>query len=209
MYFEFFPIHIIDALIAFLLGFVLYLVTESLKKPNLQIQITSPSDLNLPQGEFRILNLKVSNTRKRRIIKYFDQTATQLKATLYFCDYDSGVQILDPIVGRWNTTKEPLSPDGKFVDNGLALVPQREVLPPGEETSLSIAIKKLDNDNCFPFNNESYLYLPDFANPKWKIEDEKFIVYVKLQSAEAEKESKKFIVINKGGLDRFKISQSA
>jgi len=204
-YFQLFPINIIEAVLSFILGFLLYLLTDSIKKPNLQIVTSDPSDLKLPTGEFRILNLKIINKKKNGILEYFNQTATQVRAKLIFRDYLSKAEMIR-IVARWNTTREPLTPDYKTIDVGSALTSPKEVLSPGEEATISVVIRENKDSDCYPFNNESYLF-NKFKKPEWKIKDDKFVVDVLIQSGEIEKPTEKFLVINKGDLKQFNITK--
>ncbi len=208
MYFEFFPIHILDTsiglIIGFILGFITYILTEEFRKPNLILEITADSDIVVNSNKYKILNLKLKNVKKTGWKKFFNQTATQIRAIVQILDFDSNKEMIE-FIARWNTTREPLTPDYKQVDVGLALTAPREVLSPGEESSMSIVIKKDGKDSCYPFNNESYLH-SDFSKPSWEIKDGKFLVSVLVQSAEREKNFSDFLVMNKGGLSRFKIS---
>jgi hypothetical protein len=112
------------------------------------------------------------------------------------------------VIARWNSSREPLTPDYKNVDLGLALTHPREVLVPGDENEISVVIRKKDNKYCFPFSNESYIYQgKDFEVPGWKIEDDKFIVVVRIQCAEVDKMGGVFVVLNKSSLEQFKIEK--
>ena len=139
----------------------------------------------------------------------FNQTATQVRATLIFRDFNSKKEIFQPqpIVARWNSTREPLTPEYDKVDVGLALTNPREIIAPGEEVTLSVAIKKENTTSCYPFNNESYLFLPDYAKPDWEIVDDKFIVSVNVNTAEVIEKTENFIIINKKRLSQFNISK--
>jgi len=175
-----------------------------MKKPHLVVEIENPSDVH--QGKYKILNLKVKNKRSAGILKFSNQTATQVRVYLTFKDFASKTDLFTTIA-RWNTTREPLTPDYKTVDVGLALTNQREVISPDEEPSLSVAIKKSGEIECYAFNNESYLQQADFANPKWKISDDKVIVIAKVQTAEVENIEASFLLINKAVLNQFSISK--
>jgi hypothetical protein len=176
------------------------------KRPNLHIEVDKTSDLTLPQGNFKILNLKVKNMKRPGIRQYFDQTATQVRVYLTFKDFDSKVDLFT-VIARWNTTREPLTPDYNKVDVGLALTNPREVISPNEEASLSVAIRKDGSNTFFAFNNESYLHLGDFAKPEWGLSDERVLISAKVQTAEIETPDYLFIISSKNHISSFKLSK--
>ena len=53
-----FPIDLASAIVGFLLAISLY-VFDKLLEPNITIEVTDPSDLNLSQGLFKVLNVKI------------------------------------------------------------------------------------------------------------------------------------------------------
>ncbi len=196
----------IGGIIGFILSLMLYLYDKSIK-PNLEVQLTNPSNLSLSQGKFKSLNLKIKNKKRDGILQFLNKSATQVRVFLYFSDFPTAI-LMNSVIARWNSSREPLTPDYKYVDLGLALTHPREVLVPGEESEISIAIRKDDKPYCFPFNNSSYIYQQDnFEVPGWKIEDKKFIVVVRIQTAEIDKFGGVFIVLNKSSLEQFKINK--
>jgi len=198
---------LVGGIIGFILAFGLYIYDKSIIIPNLEIQIAEPSNLSLSQGNFKSLNLKIVNINRKGVLKFLNKSATQVRVFLYFRDFSSKV-LMNDVIARWNNSREPLTPDYKNVDLGLALTHPREVLVPGEENTLSVAIRKKENKYCFPFSNESYIYQNrDFEVPGWKIEDDKFFVDVRIQSAEVDKIAGTFIVLNKSTLEQFKIEK--
>lgn len=202
-------LNILDFIAAAIVALILWFLDKQ-KRPHLVIDSTSPSELNLPQGKYKILNLIVKNIKETGWRGLFNQTATQVRATLYYKDFDAKKEIFQPqpVIARWNTTREPLTPEYNKVDVGLALTNPREVIAPGEEITLSVAIKKDKATNCYPFNNESYLYLPDYAKPDWELIDDKFIVSATVKTAETGEKCSNFVVINKKGLSQFSIAKS-
>lgn len=196
-------LNILDFIVATVVALLLWILDKQ-KRPKLKVVTGDESNLPLPQGKYKSLNLIVKNERKTGILGFFNQTATQTRATLVFKEFDSKVELFR-IVARWNTMREPLTPDYSKVDPGLALTNPREVITPGEELSVSVVIKKDKTNSFHPFNNESYRYLPDFAKPEWEISDDKVLVTVKIQSAEIETEDFNFIILNKSGLAQFSI----
>lgn len=204
------PIDLASAAVGFLLASTLYLF-DKFKEPKLSIKISEPSNLHLSQGNFKSLNLELTNKNYKGFLKFLNRTLTQARIKLIFRDYPTMVPItgLENINARWNSSREPLTPDYKKVDFGSALIGTREVLVPGESTTFSVVIKKDKWKSCYPFNNESYIYQEkdDFKRPGWEIYDSKFYVTVLVQSAEMYKELGEFIVLNKSNLEQFTISK--
>lgn len=205
------PIDLASAIIGFSLAFGLYLFDKYIK-PNIEVEISDYSDLPLPQGKFKSLNLQIANKRYTGILSFLNRTVTQARIVLSFQDYPSKVAMggMDRIIARWNSSREPVTPDYHDVDIGLALTNPREVIVPGERTTISVAIKKQGWTSCYPFNNESYIYQKkdDFKKPGWEINDDKFYVAVYIESAGLQKQLGEFIVLNKDGLEQFKISKT-
>jgi hypothetical protein len=196
-------LNILDFIFATIVASFLWILDKQ-KKPKLIVKIGEPSNLNLTQGKFKSLNLILKNKREAGLRSFFNQTATQTKATLIFKDFDSKVELFR-LIARWHTTREPLTPSYDKVDPGLALTNPREVITPGEEIGLAVVIKKDKQKNFHPFNNESYMYA-DYAKPEWEMVDDKVLVTVKIQSAEAESEDFDFVILNKSDLTQFSIA---
>lgn len=204
------PVDLASALvggaIGFLLAFGLYIFDKSIT-PKIIVEASDPSKLSLSQGEFKSLNLKILNIKRTGLLKFLNKSATQVRIYLYFRDFPSKA-LMNEVIARWNNSRQPLTPDYKNVDIGLALTHPREVLVPGEENTISVAIRKKENKYCFPFSNESYVQQNnDFEVPGWKIEDDKFLVDIRVQSAETDMFLGRFIVLNKSTLDQFNIEQ--
>lgn len=191
-------------LAAFILSLLFWVIDKIFVKPNLKIEIGKPSILS--NGKLKVLNLKVLNV-KRKVLFLLNHTATQVRIYIHLLDYPSKAEF-NNIIARWNSSREPVTPDYANVDIGLALTNPREVLVPGEEGEVSVVVKKKDSDSCYPFNNHSYVYAKDdYLKPEWEIKDNKFIVRVEIQSAETQKIIDEFIVLNKGTIDSFVISK--
>lgn len=207
------PIDLASAFVGFLLALILYLLDKNIK-PKIEINQSDSSNLQLNQGKFKSLNLEIYNRRYTGILSFLNRSITQARIILSFQDYPSKATIggMERIIARWNSSKEPVTPDYHDVDIGLALTNPREVVVPGEKTTISIAIKKEGWTFCYPFNNESYIYQKrqpgDFKKPGWEIRDDKFYVEVYLESAELQVLLGKFIVLNKNSLEQFKISKA-
>lgn len=189
---------------AFIFAISLWVIDKQ-RKPKFLLKIGKQSLLF--EGNYKTLNLKVVNKKREGVFSLFNHVATQVRAYIRFLDYPTKAEF-NKVIARWNSSREPVTPDYKNVDIGLALTNPREVLVPGEEGEISVVVKKKDNPSCFPFNNESYLYAnKDYSKPDWEIKDDKFIVMVEIQSAEVQDFAREFLVLNKGTLEQFKITE--
>ncbi len=194
----------LEFIAAFILSISLWII-ERQRKPKFLIKRGKPSLLF--EDNYKTLNLKIINVKRKGITSFLNHVATQVRVYLYFLDYPSKVEF-NKIIARWNSSREPVTPDYKNVDVGLALTNPREVLVSGEEGEISVVIRKKDKTSCFPFNNESYLYWKqDYSKPEWEIKDGKFIIRVEVQSAEVQDVIKEFLILNKGTIEQFKISE--
>lgn len=75
------------------------------------------------------------------------------------------------------------------------IITSRETIPPGESSEISIAVKLDGEDNCYAFNNESYLH--EWKNPNFELDQKRYIVKVKI-AAEGKEWEKEFVLINLG-----------
>lgn len=78
-YFTFFPVSILDSIIGFIIGFLLFAVTETKKKPQLAFEVvsgeTAEREIKGQVYKWKHLSVKVKNSKKRRFFRYFDKTA--------------------------------------------------------------------------------------------------------------------------------------
>lgn len=190
-YFTFFPISISDALIAFFLGFFLFILTESLKKPIFKFKVIEGQsierNINNKKWKFKFLNIEIENKKRPKLFSFFNKTANNSRAYLIFKDASSKLEI-KKLNARWYTGKEPveyMGNDQVKIDLGLALIPQREVIPSGEIGGVSIGIKFDGDKHFYAFNNESYLYNHDgrpWAYDRHKLPKDHYLLTLKITS---------------------------
>jgi|GEM_PF-3535619 len=198
--------NILEFLAAFILAVSLWFL-DKLRKPKFLIKKGNPSLLF--NNNYKTLNLIITNEKRKGFRSLFNHVATQVRIYLHFLDYPTKSEF-NKVIARWNSSREPVTPDYKNVDVGLALTNPRDMLVPGEESEISVVIRKKDKLSCFPFNNESYLYWnKDYSKPDWEITDDKFIVMVEIQSAEIQDTTVEFLILNKSSLEQFKITELA
>lgn len=187
-----------------ILGWLLQRLTDILTAPKFKIDIgTSPVFQNsTTKDSYKFINVKAKNV-KRGIFSFFisSNTATNSRVWLSFLDPVTNAELLK-INGRWTTTKEPVDYHGG-VNIGDALIVSRETIPPDESTEISVAVKKQGTDECYAFNNESYLY--SWQKPDFQLDQKRYIVQIKI-AAEGKEWTKNLVLLNLGkSLKNFKL----
>lgn len=200
---------IIGGSIGFFFALLTAAIYEWVRKPNLIFEV----DKNANEGQRRIknhdyrwkfLNVIIQNERRSWWQSWFygNVPAENTRAWVSFCDYDSNAEILN-ISARWASTKQPINDFGR-PDWSSILVTSRESIPVGESASLAIVIKTDKSGNVFAFNNESYLFYPEYSspydtlwsNPDFQVgDDKKYKVCIKVLS-QGHEYSEKFTLLN-------------
>jgi hypothetical protein len=163
------------------------LILGVLRSPRLLLQVGDVSDLNRPQGPaFRFVHVNVSNPSFRILGWQLRRPATFCRAKLEYGDLGARVPRFT-IDGRWTSLPEPVQnlPEGQIVDLGLALIPPRESFVAGEGSPIPVALKQASVQDCFAFNNRSYLYA-NWSNPDWVLGTGTYWVRITVKSAEVE-----------------------
>jgi len=196
-YFEFFPISVSGLIVAFLL----FVITESLKRPYLGFKIKEEpifeKDIKDKKRKIRFINIEVSNKKLPWLVRYFGKTANNSRAFLSFRDPSSRKELLR-LNARWYTGKEPVDYIGQKVDVGLALIPQREVIPPDEVGGVGVAIKFEGDEHFYAFTNESYLHNDDWRPWGWvryKLTKDHYLLCLEVK-AEGHTYSQEFLLKN-------------
>ncbi len=179
-------------------GFLTALLTASIyewvRKPNLKFSI----DTNSNEGEKKIknkdykwkfLNIIVENPKRPwwKSWLWGNVSAENARAWVSFRDYETGAEIRK-ISARWASTKQPLNDFGR-PDWSSLLVTSRESIAVNESSSLAVAIKTSESGEIYGFNNESYVFYPEYdspydslwSNPEFEVgNDKKYKICVKI-----------------------------
>lgn len=155
-------------------GFLTALLTASIyewiRKPNLKFSV----DINSNEGERKIknkdykwkfLNIIVEKPKRPWWESWLwgNIPAENARAWVSFRDYETGAEIRK-ISARWATTKQPLNDFGR-PDWSSLLITSRESIPVNESVSLAAAVKTSESDGVYGFNNESYVFYPEYDSP--------------------------------------------
>ncbi len=168
-----------------------------LSRPNIEMIVGGEAYLlQHTANEIKFLHVKVINKTRNLFMRFLfgNPTLNNARAWISFIDPVTKTEIFK-INGRWTTTKEPINYDTNKVDFALAILPSREIIPAGEESEISIAIKSINESSTYAFNNESYLH-------KWKksdfeLIDNRYLIEVKV-AADGNEWKKRFVLLNPG-----------
>jgi hypothetical protein len=178
------------------LGIAIFI--EYLRRPDLTLEIDPPVDSTfasvMPATKMRSLRVKFSNKRLPGWARWMLRApAQQCRATITFHNSDSKQDIFDRAMeGRWASSPEPmqlqlLTPEGRPLPDAppTFMMPESRgiVVYPGDSEILDIAARVDDDDNCYGWNNESYLCTPTWRNPKWQLPRGTYLVKVVVTSS--------------------------
>ena len=178
-----------------ILGWFIARVGEEVRKPNIKIFIGDEAYLPVgTQPTHKFLHVKVINSKRNLLSSIFlgNPTANNARAWVSFHDYVTAAEIFK-MNGRWTSKKEPVNYATNNVDLGEALITPREIIPPGEETSISIVVKEKGNQEIHGFNNESYLH--NWKNPDYELDEKRYRVKIKI-SSEGKEWIEEFLLLN-------------
>jgi len=163
-------------LIGIILGWILTRIMEMLHKPSINFELKNDTEFYRKNRKFKFINIAVKN-KKQNILKKFFFGNSSLNNARVWLIFRSKKEILR-VDGRWASTKEPVDYSSGQPVIPEILIPSRDTVPPGEEATISIAIKEYGEDLFYIFNNESYLY--NWKNPDYELKDSKYWLKVRL-----------------------------
>jgi hypothetical protein len=145
---------LISALSGFVLGFLANAAVAALPRPRFSYDaVVDDPD---PRG-WKFVSVDVTNKRRRGLLHFLDKTAHLCTAQIEFLDVKTRALLIDPMDARWPTFQaEPMI--AGVLDVGMAVIPHRETIPPGERASVNVAVKFVGEDDCWGFNNRSYAH---------------------------------------------------
>lgn len=181
------------SLIATFLGLIITFLIAAQTRPEISISITPPHQLfpNDPMGRKAATWLKVEICNealsgwKRLIAFFYDRSyAIGCKGWITFHYPDDYRSVFShPVALRWDDTPEP-KPNTVQVPEGIIAVPAYTPkvydIPTGECTTTAILYREDGDQNCFVWNNDSYLF--GFKHPEWRLEKGRFIARVRVKT---------------------------
>lgn len=203
------PELLIGGLIGLFTALIVAAIYEWVRKPNLIFSIDdSPNEgqrsIKGKDYKWKFINLIIENKTRSWWQSWLwgNVPAENIRAWISYRDYDSGSEIVK-ISARWASTQQPINDFGR-PDWSSILVTSRESIPVGESASLAVVIKTDKSESVFGFNNESYLYYPEYnppydtlwSKPDFEIGDEKKYRVCVLVLAQGHEYRKEFILLN-------------
>jgi len=206
-----------------LLGAILSIVTtifiEFQRKPKLNIRIAKASDNhypNHPAQRAKFLGVDIENKPLPLVFRWLSRnTATQCTTLLTFYHLDGQKVFSSFMVGRWSGSPEPVAPIAISGDNitiknvtisfdlSAASILKRDIFP-GNLERLDVAAR-FDNDNeCYGWNNEAYFSRPQWRNPKWQLQQGRYVVKVEVDTS-GEKTTELFRLCNDVSIEDFRL----
>jgi hypothetical protein len=203
------------------LNIVAAFLVEKWRAPKLKLSIEPVVDaMILPTREqYKATRLWVSNEPLRGIRGWFmiRSPALVTQAIITFHQITDGQKLVErPMAGRWADTLQPapmpiLDRAGNTAfflnDPGRFGVGTRMDIYPGERPSLDIAVRFADNENCYGWNNETYLSRPFGRNDTWRLPRGSHLVKVSILSSGPKSEGV-FRLVNDGGLEDFRLEDA-
>ncbi|MEO0249407.1 MAG: hypothetical protein ABIN58_07665 [candidate division WOR-3 bacterium] len=106
---------------------------------------------------------------------------------------------------RWVETREPLIYRLQSGDKvGYQVVPFQDTvdIPSGESSIRGIAVRLRGEDNCYGWNDESFVH--DWKHPLWKLEKGRYYARVRVRTGGREFVNS-FLIVNDVGFEDFRI----
>ena len=199
----------VGGVVGFFTALVVAAIYEWVRKPNLVFSIEeSPNEgqrnIKGKDYKWKFINLIVENSARPWWQSWLwgNVAAENIRAWISYRDYDSSSEIVK-VSARWASTKQPINDFGR-PDWSSILVLSRESIPVGESASLAVVIKTDKSESVFGFNNESYLYYPEYnlpydtlwSKPEFEIGSEKKYRVCVMVLAQGHEYRKEFILLN-------------
>lgn len=188
---------IIGAIIGTVTSIAATILADYLRKPKLDMLIEDPpfdraSPLNAPANQMRFLRLRIFNKQLPRWLQWIEPSpALQCRAAISFHHLDGRNVFGRTMGGRWAGTPEPIpitivNPDGQqshIFDTARLNLESRIDIYPGESELLDIASRADEDQNCYGWNNETYLISTPWRNPNWKLDRGRYLIKVAVRSS--------------------------
>jgi len=199
------------SLLATLIGLLAILWIESCRRPVLQLKVGAPGGLlasdPLKRPECIWTHVNVRNRPIPRWLGwvYDSEPALSCAAWISFFTVNGDRVFKDDMLGRWSETPEPRIVQIKTEAGTVARIldgRDHVDIPPGEYTTLDIAVRIRGEEDCFGWNNESYVY--NWRHPLWKLPKGRYVVAVRVKTGGKEV-VERFLLANDGRFEDFRL----
>ena len=184
-----------------IISILITIAIEYLRRPNLHLMIEQPPQEvtyqdNLHPARFsRYLRLHLFNKPLPKWARWMLRSpAIQCKGTITFHHLDGQNVFGRAMAVRWAGSPQPLPIEGVTEDNKrfqvfdptrLSLDSRIDVYP-GDQQLLDVACRLDDDEDCFGWNNESYLQPMQadlWRTPDWRLQPGRYLVRVSISSS--------------------------
>jgi hypothetical protein len=199
-------------LITSVIGILIVLWIERNRRPSLVLSVGKPSllDKDDPLGRPQVtwLHIRVHNQNMPNWLSpvYSRDPALMCRAWITFHHLDDGLRVFDrEMNARWSETLEPIietkdTPKGKL--GSFVNVQTTVDIPPGEYTTIDVVNRFRGEDNCYGWNNESYIY--NWKHFAWKLDKGRYIIRARIKTGGREF-TNSFLLVNDVEYEDFRL----
>ncbi len=207
--------NLIIEIIAAVIGILIVLWIERQRRPYLDMEVGIPGTidsadpLKRPVITFLHVRIKNKNVPKWLSWVYDGEPALSCSAWISFYHLDGHQVFSREMTARWTETPEPNIQQFE-IEKGMAArvtnVQNTVDIPPGESSQVDIVSRIKDEDECYGWNNESYLY--NWRHPSWRLDKGRYIALVRVKSGGREF-TDAFIVVNNVNFEDFRLEPAS
>lgn len=207
----------LQSLLGVLLGALLVIQIEKLRKPSLTLRVLPTYDGDYGEGKparrSKLIKVNVVNEVLPRWARWMSRSAAlQCRGAMTFYHMDGQNVFGRSMAAKWERTTEALpmeirSPDfkavaGYLVDPERIMNESRQDIAPGEAATLDV-VARFDNDEeCYGWSMDSYR--KGWRNPDWKLGRGRYLLKVEIFSGD-QSCSSLFRLINDVPTDAFRL----
>jgi len=201
--------------LAAVFGILIVLWIERQRRPHLTMIVGIPGTIDeadpLKRPVTTFTHVRIQNRNVPRLISwvYIGEPALSCAAWVAFHHLDGHQVFAKEMTARWTETPEPEVQQFKVGDTMAARVTniQNTVdIPPGESAQIDVVSRIKDEEQCFGWNNESYLH--NWRHPSWRLEKGRYIAKVRVKSGGREF-TDAFLIVNDVGFDDFRLEPAS
>jgi hypothetical protein len=199
-------------LVAGIVGILIVLWIERQRRPVIFIKVGVPGTIDdkdvLKRHPTTFLKVQVHNRPLPKWLSwvYVAEPALSCAGWITFLDAQGKPLFKKEMLGRWSETVDPPQIEYTKTDDGVVarlVSPQNTVdIPPGEYANLDVVNKMQGEDECYGWNNESYIH--KWRHPEWKIAAGTCLAKVRVKTGGREFHDL-FVVRNDEGFDGFRL----
>jgi hypothetical protein len=198
-------------LVSGIVGILIVLWIERQRRPSLTIKLGKPGEIKegdiLKRKPSKWLHVQVHNRNVPKWLAwvYHGEPALTCRAWITFHHLD-GQRLFDrEMVARWSGSDEPkveiINTDKGQVARLIGAQNSFDI-PPGEQTDIDVVFRAKSDNDCFGWNNESYLY--DWRHPGWHLEKGRYIAKIRVKTGGREYVNA-FLIANDVPFDDFRL----